>query len=252
VGIGFAIPAETARPIVEKLIAGEEILRGYLGVQINPVTEDYADALGIPENRGEFIQRVERGEAAERAGLQAGDVVLTVDGKAVTPDQTLSFIVANIAPGTTVPIEFLRDGQRRTVRVTVGRRPSAEELARQQFNFNEEAAPNEPALPSASGVIEQRLGVQVTALTPTIARQLGLGEGATGVVVANVDPNADAARKGLQRGTVIYSAQYQDVATPEQLEAIVRRAVAENREAILLRVQPRGGPPITVPVRLRN
>ena len=252
VGIGFAIPAETARPIVQKLIAGEEILRGYLGVQIEPVTEDHADALGIPERRGEFIQRVERGEAADRAGLQAGDVVLTVDGKAVTPDQTLSFIVANIAPGTTVPIEFLRDGERRTVRATIGRRPSAEQLAQQQFNFNEEAAPNQPALPSASGLIEQRLGLQVTALTPTIARQLGLPESVTGVVIANVDPNADAARKGLQRGTVIYSAQYQDVATPEQLEAAVRRAVSDNREAILLRVQPRGGPPVTVPVRLRG
>ena len=252
VGIGYAIPSETAQPIVRKLIAGEEILRGYLGVQINPVSEDFADALGIPENRGEFIQRVERGEAAERAGLQAGDVVLTVDGKAVTPEQTLSFIIANIAPGTTVPVEYLRDGERHTARVTVGRRPSAEQLAQQQFNLNEEEGSNEPILPSASGLIEQRLGLQVTALTPVIARQLGLGEGVTGVVVANVDPNADAARKGLTRGTVIYSAQYQDVATPAQLEAVVRSAVAENREAILLRIQPRGGPAITVPVRLRN
>jgi serine protease Do len=252
VGIGFAIPAETARPIVQKLIAGEEILRGYLGVQIEPVSEDFADALGIPERRGEFIQRVERGEAAERAGLQAGDVVLTIDGKAVTPDQTLSFIVANISPGTTVPVEYLRDGERRTTRVTVGRRPSAEQLAQQQFNLNEEGAPTRPVAPSASGVIEQRLGLQVTALTPTIARQLGLAEGVTGVVVANVDPNADAATKGLTRGTVIYSAQYRDVTSPEQLEAIVRTAVSENREAILLRVQPRGGPAITVPVRLRS
>ena len=72
------------------------------------------------------------------------------------------------------------------------------------------------------------------------------------MVVANVDPNADAATKGLTRGTVIYSAQYRDVTSPEQLEAIVRTAVSENREAILLRVQPRGGPAITVPVRLRS
>src|SRR5690606_24192948 len=131
--------------------------------------------------------------------------------------------------GTTVPIEFLRDGQRRTVRATVGRRPSAEQLAQQQFNLNEEEGQSGPVQPSASGLIEQRLGLQVTALTPTIARQLGLAEGATGVVVANVDPNADAARKGLQRGTVIYSAQYQDVASPEQLEAAVRRAVSEHQ-----------------------
>jgi serine protease Do len=252
VGIGFAIPAEIASPIVGKLISGEEILRGYLGVQINPVSEDFADALGIPENRGEFIQRVEAGEAADQAGLQVGDVVLKVDGKDVTPDQTLSFIVANIAPGRTVPIEFLRDGQRRTVRATVGRRPSAEELARQQFNPNEEATPSDQVLPSGSGLIEQSLGVQVLALTPQISRQLGLGESASGVVVAQVDPNADAARKGLQRGTVIYSVQNRDVNSPEELEQAVRNAKSEGRDAILLRVQPRGGQTVTVPVRLRS
>src|SRR5690606_31191424 len=155
----FAIPAEIAQPIVRKLIAGEEILRGYLGVQINPISEDFAEALGIPPNRGEFVQRVERGEPADRAGIQAGDVVLSVAGRDVTPDQSLLFIVANIEPGTAVPIVLLRDGQRQTVRATVGRRPSAEELARQQFNPNEEAAPTDRPMPSGSGLIEERLGV---------------------------------------------------------------------------------------------
>lgn len=251
VGIGFAIPAETAAPIVQKLIAGEEILRGYLGVQINQVSEDFADALGIPPNRGEFVQRVERGEPADRAGIEAGDVIMSVAGRDVTPEQTLSFIVANIEPGTTIPIELLRNGQRRTVRATIGRRPSAEELARQQFNPNEDAAPTDQPTPTGSGLIEERLGLQVTALTPQIARQLGLGDGAQGLVVTQVDPNSDAGRKGLQRGTVIYSAQSRDVTTPEDLEAVIRSAVSDNREALLLRIQPRGGPAVTVPIRLR-
>jgi serine protease Do len=124
VGIGFAIPAETAAPIVQKLIAGEEILRGYLGVRIQPMNDDLADALGIASNRGEFIQSVQPGEPAEAAGLQAGDVVLKVDGKEVTPDQTLSFIVANIEPGKRISLEIIRDGAHRTMPVTVGRRPS--------------------------------------------------------------------------------------------------------------------------------
>ncbi len=98
VGIGFAIPAETAAPIVDKLISGEEIQRGYLEVRIQPMNDDLAEALGLPENRGEFVQSVQPGEPAEQAGLRAGDVVLKVDGKDVTRDQTLSFIVANIAP----------------------------------------------------------------------------------------------------------------------------------------------------------
>ncbi|HEU4651413.1 MAG TPA: Do family serine endopeptidase, partial [Croceibacterium sp.] len=131
VGIGFAIPAETAAPIVQKLIAGEEILRGYLGVRIQPMNDDLAEALGVERNRGEFIQSVQPGEPAEVAGLKAGDVVLRVDGKDVTPDQTLSFIVANIEPGKRINLDIIRDGQRSTLPVTVGRRPSEEELAAQ-------------------------------------------------------------------------------------------------------------------------
>ncbi|MGX7896798.1 Do family serine endopeptidase [Tsuneonella sp. HG222] len=255
VGIGFAIPAETAQPIVRKLIAGEEILRGYLGVQINPVSEDFADALGLPNNRGEFIQRVERGEAAEKAGLRAGDVVVTVDGQDVTPEQTLSRIVANIPPGRTVPIEFIRDGKRQTVRAVVGRRPSAEVLASQSFDPNqgqEEQPGANPMVPGGSGLIERAMGIQALALTPQIARQLGLNEGTTGVVVTAVDPNADAAQKGLQRGTVIFQANYQNLTSPADLEAAIRSAQGDNREAILLRVQARGGPQVSVPIRLRT
>ena len=109
---------------MRKLIAGEEILRGYLGVRIQPMNEDLADALGLPANRGEFVQSVQPGEPADAAGLQAGDVVLRVDGKEVTPDQTLSWIVANIEPGDRVDLQIVRDGERRTLPVTVGRRPT--------------------------------------------------------------------------------------------------------------------------------
>ena len=250
VGIGFAIPAEIASPIVDKLISGEEILRGYLGVQIQPVTEDFADALGLEERRGEFIQSVQPGEPAERAGLQAGDVVLQVNGKDVTPDQTLSFLVANIQPGTTIPLAFIRDGQRRTLDVTVGRRPSEEELAAQSFNPDEEipdAAPQQ-----GGGLIEKALGIQAIPLTPRIANQLGMSGETQGLVVTAVDPNSDAARKGIARGFVIMGANGTDVAGPEQLEAQISQAQSEGREALLLRVRARNGPAISVPIRLRE
>src|SRR5690606_15258338 len=168
VGIGFAIPAEIAQPIVQKLIAGEEIERGYLGVRIQEMNEDLAAALGLPANRGEFVQSVQPGEPAERAGLQAGDVVLRVDGKDVTPDQTLSFIVANIEPGRRINLDIVRDGQRRTIPVVVGRRPSEESLAAQLFNPDDPAPQSQP---TQGGVIEQSLGVAVMALTPPIAGQ---------------------------------------------------------------------------------
>ena len=251
VGIGFAIPAEDAQPIVEALIAGEEILRGYLGVRINPISEDFADALGIPENRGEFIQSVQPGEAAAQAGLQAGDVVLSVNGQEVTPDQTLSYLVANIQPGTTVPVTIIRDGQRRTVNVTVGRRPTEEEL--QQQMFDPEGPAQDPLTPEAGGgLIEEALGFQAIPLTPQIAGQLGIDSGVSGLVVTAVDPNSDAARKGLQRGTIVMSANNTNLAQPSDLEQIIRQAQSEGREAILLRVRSRGSPAVSIPVRLRD
>ncbi len=251
VGIGFAIPAEVAAPLVQKLISGEEILRGYLGVQIQPMNDDLAAALGLERNRGEFVQSVVPGEAAERSGLQAGDVVLRVNRQDVTPEQTLSFIVANLAPGQRVPVDIVRDGERRTLQVTVGRRPSPEQLAAQSFDVEEEgsSAPTSPSTENASVI--GSLGLQAIPLNVQIARQLGMPDNTQGLVITAVDPNSDAARKGLSRGTILISANGQNVTQISDLEAVIRSAQSEGRGAVLLRVRSRGGPAISVPVRLR-
>jgi len=253
VGIGFAIPAETASPIVQKLIKGEEILRGYLGVRIQPVTGDLSDALGIPDNRGEFVQSVEAGGPAAKAGLMVGDVVLTVAGKEITPDQTLSYIIANLPPGTRTPIVLLRDGKRMTVTATVGRRPSEDQLAQQNFdpNSQDNSATPAPQGNAGSGVLEKSLGIRAIPLTPQIAGQLGLDQSMKGLVVTDVDPNSDAGQKGMDKGTVIFSANGQPVTTAAQLEALVKSAQSAGRPAILLRAQARGGPAVSVPIRLR-
>lgn len=252
IGIGFAIPAETAAPIVDKLIRGEEILRGYLGVSIQPMNDDLADALGLPANRGEFVQSVQAGEPADQAGLRNGDVVLKVDGKDVTPDQTLSFIVANIEPGKRINLEIVRDGQRRTLPVTVGRRPSEEELASRVFNPDEQNPLDQPpSKPGGEDMIGQALGLQVIPVTPQIAAQLGMQGVSQGLVVTAVDPNADAAQKGLNRGTVILSVNGRPVSTVEELEAMVSAAKSAGREAMLLRLRVRGAPEVSVPIRLR-
>ena len=255
VGIGFAIPAEIAAPIVAKLRAGETIERGYLGISIQPLGDDLAESLGLPKNRGEFVQAVEPGQAAARAGLKAGDVVVRVDGKDVTPDQTLSFIVANEPPGTRIQIELIRDGKRQTVTATVGKRPSEEELAANQFgNDNapdaDQFGSRQPQ-PSEQGVVERAAGVAVQTLTPPIARQLGFSEGIQGLVISAVDDSSDAAAKGLRRGDVILSANNRPVTTSAELEAAIRAAKAGNREALLLRIQRRGQPAIYLPIRLR-
>ncbi len=254
VGIGFAIPADIAAPVVDKLMRGQAIERGYLGVTIVPVTEDVADSLGLARNRGELVQTVQPGQAAAAAGLQPGDVVVKVDNKEVAPDNTLSFIVANTAPGKRIPIEVMRNGKRLTLTATVGKRPSEEELAKQTFA---------PATPDADdrynrapqkqgeGLAERALGLSVLPMTPQIASQIGLPADTRGLVISVVDGTSDAGAKGLQRGDVILSANYRDVLTIADLESIIRAAKAENRAAVLLRVQRRGQPAAYLPVRIR-
>jgi serine protease Do len=261
VGIGFAIPAEIAAPIVQKLKSGQVIERGYLGVRIQPINDDLAASLGLPKNRGEFIQSVEPGAGAAKAGIQAGDVVTRVDGKDVKPDQTLSFIVANTAPGKTVAIDLVRNGKPMTVNAVVGKRPTEEELANQSFDpdqqddnsfgDNSDGQQQQQKQAQTAGLVQKSLGVAAVPLTPQIARQLGVSEDTRGVVVTGVDSSSDAGAKGLQRRDIILSANYRMLATMADLEAVVRQAKTENREAVLLRVQRAGQPPIYLPIRLR-
>jgi serine protease Do len=252
VGIGFAIPAEIAAPIVQKLRSGQDIERGYLGIQIQPVAGDLADSLDLPQNRGEFVQSVEPGQAADKAGIRAGDVVTKVNGRDVTSDQTLSFIVANVTPGTRIPIELYREGQRRTVTAVVGKRPSDEELAQSQLFNNEGGADDNRPDPGAStGALAQNLGLQVAPMTPRYAQQLGVATDTAGLVILQVDPNADAGQKGLQPGDIVVTANYRAVGSVADLEAIVGEAKSANRESVLLRIQRRGRPLTYLPVRLR-
>ncbi|WP_295528715.1 Do family serine endopeptidase [Novosphingobium sp. Chol11] len=256
VGIGFAIPAEIAAPIVDKLRKGQAIERGYLGIRIQPLSEDLAASLGLPKKRGEFVQSVEPGQGAAKAGLEPGDVVVKVDGREITPEQTLSFIVANTAPGKRIPVELIRNGQRMTVQAVVGKRPSEETLAKAQ-SFDPDQQGEEGGMPGPGAdkqtgtIVQQALGFAAIPLTPQIARQLGANEGTRGVVITAIDDVADAATKGLQRGDIVLSANYKPLVTIADLEAVVKQAKSENREAVLLRVQRRGLPASYVPIRLR-
>ncbi len=254
VGIGFSIPAEIAAPIVDKLIKGVAIERGYLGVQIAPVTEDVADSLGLEHKKGEIIQGVQPGGGAAAAGLREGDVVLKVNGKDVTPEQTLSYIVANTPPGSRIPLDIIREGKRQTVSATVGKRPSEEEMAQQ--NFGQQGDPNDNPFnrdpqKQGEGVVEKALGFSAIPLTAQIANQLGAAPGTQGVVITVVDGSSDAATKGLQRGDIVLSANYRPVTTVAALEAVIKEAKGANRNAVLLRIQRRGQQAAYLPIRLR-
>ena len=249
VGIGFAIPSEQAAPIVETLRKGQTVRRGYLGVQISPLGEDLAESLGLAKNRGEFVQGVEPGKGAEKAGIKAGDVIVSVAGQEVSPEQNLSSIVASQPIGSRVPIVLIRNGQRQTVNAVVGERPSEDELTNFAPQQDEDFSQQQQNPGQAA---QQSLGISAIPLTPGIIRQLGIAADTRGVVITGVDGSTDAGAKGLRRGDVIITANNRPVASQADLDAQVKAVAAQNRSAILLQVLRRGQSPIFLPVRLRD
>lgn len=238
VGIGLAIPAEAAKPVIDALRRGERPQRGYLGVSLQTVDEDIAASLGIQKERGELVRSVVPGEAAAKAGLQQGDIIMRVNGQDVTPDETVSYLVANTAVGSRVPLDILRDGRPQRVTVQVGQRPTDEELARQSGGDQDEGQALGDETPVAPG---SALGLSLQPLNAQIIRALGLPEGQKGVVVTSVDPNSDAATKGIQRGFVIISVNRQPVTTPQDVQGAIEAARRAGRTSVLLLVRSRQG-----------
>src|SRR5438045_4664852 len=130
VGIGLAIPAEAAKPVIDALMRGQRPSRGYLGASLQPVDEDLAPSLGIPKDSGEIVRSLVPGAPGALAGLQQGDVIVKVNGQQVTPDATVSYLIANSPVGTRIPAQIIRARRRATVTVTVAQRPTEEALAK--------------------------------------------------------------------------------------------------------------------------
>jgi len=208
-----------------------------------------ADALGIDKNKGEFVTRIVQGEAADKAGLKEGDIVLKVNGRDVTPDDTLSYIVANIKPGTKIPLDILREGKPMRITATVGTRPSEEKLAQSTFDPDENKDFDQQGDNADSKTIREALGVSVIALDPEIARQLGMGTDVKGVVV-DIAGSGSAAQAGIRRGDVLVSVNYKPVTNSAQLAAAIAEAKKAGRNAVLLGVKRRGAPTQYATVRI--
>lgn len=251
IGVGFAIPAEEALPVIESLRKGVRPERGYLGIGIQQVGPDMADALGIAKNRGEFVTRTVPGEAADKAGLKEGDIVLKVNGQDVTPDNTLSYIVANIKPGTRIPLEILREGKPMQLTATVGTRPPEEKLAQSTFDPDENKDFDNGAGNGDAKVIRDAIGASVIPLDAEIARQLGMGSDVKGVVV-DIPGTGSAAQAGIRRGDVIVSVNYRAVTNSAQFAAAIADAKKAGRSAVLLGVKRRGAPTQFATVRIEE
>jgi serine protease Do len=240
VGLGFAIPAELARPVIEQLRTTGRVRRGYLGVNIQPLTADIAAGLGLPKDRGEIVASVEPNGPASRAGIRQGDVIVRVNGQEVTVENTLSYIVANTPIGRSVPIELIRNGRRQTITVTTAERPSETAL---NANRDDETETTPNATPPAGEqAARQSLGITLSELTPEVRRQLRLADDVRGVVIASLNPNSDAARQGLQRGDIIVSINQQPTATVAAAAGVVDAARRAGRDTVLLLFQ-RGNTP---------
>jgi serine protease Do len=265
IGIGFAIPAEEAKPVIDTFLKGGTISRGYIGVQLSTgpgggtIDDDAAAALGIPKGQGELIAGVTPGGPAARAGLRAADVVTKINGQTVTPEQSLSYLVANVKPGAATRFDVIRDGKPFALNITPIARPSEESLAA-TVNGNDDSggfgggnddngdgAADTPGVPAASS----DLGLTVQPLTPGIARAVGADPATQGVVIGAVAPTSDAAGK-LQRGDIIQSVNSTPVRTAADVATAVAAAKRAGRPQVLLLVKRGKGNPAFLPVKLKG
>ncbi|HWU93732.1 MAG TPA: Do family serine endopeptidase [Sphingomicrobium sp.] len=239
VGIGLAIPAELARPVIDSLMRGQRPQRGYLGVGLQALDDDsIAGALGIAKNSGELVRSVVAGGPASRGGLQQGDVIVGVGGHAVSQDQSVSYLIANSKVGSRIPLDVIRKGKRQTVYVTLGDRPTDEQLAKISGGGT---APGDSTTTNPAPT-QKALGLSLAPLTPELARGANLPPTAHGVVITGVDQNSDASDEGLQRGDLIISVNGQLVTSPAQVIVTVNAARQAGRPSVLLLVK-RGSAP---------
>jgi serine protease Do len=170
---------------------------------------------------------------AARGGLQQGDVIIRVNGQPVTPEQTVSYLVANTQVGSRVPLEIVRGGRRQVVTVTVGERPTEEQLAK--ISGVDGGTQGDTTSPAVAP--QRALGLALAPLTPELARAANLPAGTHGVIITSVDPSSNAAEEGLQRGDLIVSVNNQLVTNPTQVVGAVDAARRAGRTSVLLLVK---------------
>jgi serine protease Do len=248
VGIGFAIPSDVADTITKQLMSGGKITRGYLGATIQPVTPDIAESVGMPGKKGALVAELVPGGPAEKAGVQPGDVVLSVNGHPVKNASELTREVASSHSGDTLNLNIMRAGQQKTVSVKSGVRPSEADLARSQSKDANEQGPAPETPPSAR---PNALGLAVGPLDEAARRRYGLSADVRGAVVENVATGTDAAKKGLKRGDVLVRAGDRGITSPQDVVAAIDAAKKAGRTSVLVFIY-RDGRQLGVPLKIEK
>ena len=219
VGIAFAIPAETVKTVVAQLKDKGSVTRGWIGVQIQPVTSDIADSLGLKKSAGALVAEPQKDGPAVKAGIKAGDVIVSVNDKPVADARDLARKIGGLPPGTTVKLAIFRDGSEKTVSLTLGELPNAREARADVKEPKEQKTSSEP-----------RLGLS-----------LAPGGSEPGVVIAEVDPSGPAADFGFKPGDVILEVAGKTVGTPAELRQALGKARDEGKHSVLMRVKSEQG-----------
>jgi serine protease Do len=235
IGIGFAVPSNLAKQVMDQIMKTGKVSRGYMGVTLEQVSPDAAPLLGLKEPKGAIVGDVTPGAPGAKAGLKSGDVITAIDGKKVDGPDDLTMDVISHAPGSEVTLDAVRNGQPMTVKVTLGQRPGGVEWDKNRGGNNDEN--NQPNDNGDNGSVTAR-GISVEPLTPDIAQQLGLASSVHGVVIDNVDASSPAADKGLTKGLVITAINRQPVNSVQDF----KRLMAEHEGKPVLLTVNQGGP----------
>ncbi|WP_233061478.1 Do family serine endopeptidase [Parvularcula mediterranea] len=229
-GIGLAIPADVANSVVTQIIEEGGVSRGFLGVSIRDAEPEILEAVGLEDAAGALVANVTEDSPADKAGIEAGDIITELEGQAISGADELTRRIGNIAPGKRVKVKAFREGRERTFNVTLEKR----NLAR--VNGEPEAAPSAEAEEMA-----ERLGVSFRTLDDSARRRLGIDEEIEGVLVADVERDSEAEAAGITPGMIVMEAGNKKVSTPRDIEEAIEAAKKKNRGALLLRVQTRQG-----------
>ncbi len=221
VGIAFAIPASTAKDVVAGLMKDGKVARGWLGVQIQPVNQDIADSLGLKEPNGALVVAPQEGSPGQKAGIKEGDVITAVNGQSIKDARDLSRRIANFGPNAKVDVALWRDGKSQNVTVTLGNLPNDDTAKVEQPQ-------QEPPAPSSDKALAS-LGITVS---PS-------GDGA-GLSVTDVDPDSEAAARGLKTGEKIISVNNRKVASASEIGKVIEQARKDGRTRALFQVEGNG------------
>ncbi len=235
VGVGFAIPSDMAKTIVADLQANGHVERGYLGVQIQNVTADIANAVGLDSPHGALVAQVNDGTPAAAAGLKVGDVIVSLDGTKIDTSRDLSRDVANLDPGKSGKLGVWRDGAEIDLTVTLASLPA------------DDAIKPAVAAQAPSGTDVPALGLNLSQLTPELRQQLNLPDTENGLVIMGIDPQSNLADSGLQQGDVIVSVNTQPVGSVDDMQKALTEATNAGKKSVLMLVD-RGGNQIFVGV----